>query len=71
MLLTTILLALLPVSELRAAIPWAVAQGMPLWEAALLRPGALTVTGGVVISALLVRLGVGTVTVAVDLLPWP
>ncbi len=33
---TTILLALVPVSELRGAIPWAVAQGMPLWQAALL-----------------------------------
>lgn len=36
MLATTILLALLPVSELRGAIPWAVAHGMPLWQAALL-----------------------------------
>lgn len=36
MVITTILLALLPVSELRGAIPWAVAHGMPLWQAALL-----------------------------------
>jgi len=152
MLLTTILLALLPVSELRGAIPWAVAQGMPLWEAALLATAAnalvaplawlfletahrtlsrvgfyarlfdrvvarartkvhapvqrfgplgllvfvavplpatgawtgalgawvlglprgralLAITGGVVISALLVSLGVGAVTVAIDVLP--
>lgn len=150
---TTILLALLPVSELRGAIPWAVAQGMPLWQAALLAAtcnalvgplawlfletvhrvlyrvgfyarlfdrvvtrartkihtqvqrwgylgillfvavpvpvtgawtgtlGAwvlgldrtkslLAIAGGVVVSALLVSLGVGAVTVAVDALPW-
>ena len=152
MLLTTILLALLPVSELRGAIPWAVAHGMPLWEAALLAAAVnalvaplawlfletahralsrldlyarlfdrvvartrtklhaplqrfgplgllvfvavplpatgawtgalgawvlglprgralLAITGGIVVSALLVSLGVGAVTVAVDVLP--
>lgn len=33
---TIVALSFLPVSELRGAIPYAVAKGMPLWEAALL-----------------------------------
>lgn len=35
-LLTTVFLAFLPISELRGAIPYAVARGLPLWQAALL-----------------------------------
>jgi uncharacterized membrane protein len=45
MLATTILLALLPVSELRGAIPWAVAHGMPLWQAALLAASCNALVG--------------------------
>ncbi len=39
-LITTLLLGLAPISELRGAIPFAYLRGVPLWEAILLGAGA-------------------------------
>ncbi|HAE22749.1 MAG TPA: ligand-binding protein SH3 [Spirochaetaceae bacterium] len=46
-ILTTIFLAFLPISELRGAIPYGVARGMPLLEAALLAAACNALVGPV------------------------
>ncbi len=46
-ILTTVFLAFLPISELRGAIPFAVARGMPLVEAALLAAACNALVGPV------------------------
>ncbi len=46
-LITTIVLAFLPISELRGAIPYGVARGMPLLEAALLAVACNALVGPV------------------------
>ncbi len=46
-ILTTVFLAFLPISELRGAIPYAVARGMPIVEAALLAAACNMLVGPV------------------------